>query len=365
MNQSSKKNLNSLFKSDEIEAWVRSNFDVKNKNKKGWLKICNPFQGRETGTEDTKYHMNIHTGTGAVRDWRPNHKHHDSNIVKFVQDYLRCSKAEAVKAIKSAKKSDISSILEEGIEEQPQNLIDEINLKLPENCWTFEGTNGKLKDICVNYLKSRNIDLQTAIDWGLMYGIGTIIFPYIEYGEVVYWQSRDITSKRFEFPDSSCGLVKTNFLWGWHRADPGTALYIVEAIFNAISIGPGALASGGASLGEKQSQKLDVLSPEKIVLCPDNDAAGIASLIYNYEILKDHKEYLWYCLPPIIDGIKDWNDLDQLKVKNNELYKQYIKEDSIKEYIDNNMKKLDLLTIIKFRKEIKNINTEFQNLIGE
>lgn len=308
--------------------------------------------------------MSVHTGTGAVRDWRPNHKHHDSNIVQFVQDYLKCSKYDAVKAIKSAKRSDISTILDE---EQPeeQNLIDEIILKLPDDCWSFENTSGKLKDICVNYLKSRNISLQLAIDWGLMYGVGTIIFPYIEYGEVVYWQSRDITSKRFEFPDSSCGVAKTNFLWGWHRADPRTVLYIVEAIFNAISIGPGALASGGASLEEKQSQKLDVLSPEKIVLCPDNDAAGIASLIYNYDVLKDHKQYLWYCLPPEIDGVKDWNDLDQLSIKNNTLYKQYVKENSIKDYIDNHMKPLDLLTIIKFRKEIKNSKSEFQNLIGE
>jgi len=199
-----------------------------------------------------------------------------------------------------------------------------------------------------------------------MYGISEIIFPYIEYAEVVYWQIREIANKRFRFPDSGItGLQKTQFLWGWHRADPRCVLYIVEAIFNAISIGPNALASGGATLEGKQSEKLNVLSPEKVVLCPDNDAAGIQSLIDNYEVLKEHKDYLWYCLPPEIDGIKDWNDLSQLSIKNNELYKKYVEENSIKEYIDKHMKKLDLLTIINLRKKINNNKLEFQNLLGD
>lgn len=347
----------------EIVNWVQSNFEVKRINKKGWMKVCNPFQERETGVRDTKFHFNIHPKHAVVKDWRPHFNNHDGSFVQFVSDYLRCTIPEAIAAVKSAKQFDINDLLlEDEVEEDDPQLI--YQMELPNPTWELTEGPEKLHKVALRYLASRCVSLEEAKAWKIMYGVGTIVFPYIEYDEIVYWQSREIADKRFLFPDETkYGVSKTHYFWGWHRAEPGEDLFIVESLFGVPSIGEGALASGGADLGERQAAKLDVLSPSRIILCPDNDDPGIASLIYNFKLLTAYKDILYYCVPPKIKDhngnfIKDWNELDQLCVFHSDLAVSQLGEDArmghkySRHYIENNMVKLNQGVVIRLRKQL-------------
>jgi len=330
-------------------AWVRANFEYKEANN-DWVRICNPMQEKETGYADTKFHLNINIKTGVVHDWRPNWQHHDGHITKFLQNYLGCSFKEAISTIKNAKVSSRDEFLdEEDVGPSSQEIK---HLELPEHSWMIGSGPEKIQRIALNYLKSRKISEQEAIKWGLRYGIDKIIFPYIEYDEVVYWQSREIMNKRFEFPDANIGVTKSQFFYGWHMIDPGDSIYIVESLFEVINIGPGGLGSGGASLSEAQCNKLRVMSPEKIILCPDNDEAGEASLASNYNKLTEYHGILWYCIPPKEDGIKDWNDLAKTGI-------------DVRQYINNNIKKLNLSVVMKIKSNIKRNRNNLRKILDE
>jgi len=174
----------------------------------------------------------------------------------------------------------------------------------------------------------------------LHYTPTAIIFPYLEYDCIVYWQARSIVGKRFLFPDETkTGVKKSNFLYGFDDAEPGQPIYIVEAIFCAITIGPGGLASGGALMQDEQRRKIRAINPHYIVLAPDNDKEGKASLLSNWKLLHPYHE-MRYVLPP--DPHKDWND--------------FAKETSVKEvrkFISQNQQKLTLKEAIKLKPKKK------------
>ena len=167
------------------------------------------------------------------------------------------------------------------------------------------------RQLALNYLNSRKVSEQTAIKQQLHYTPNSIVFPYVEYDTIVFWQSRDLIEKKFLFPDESLtGLAKTDYLYNFDNIEPGDDIIIVESIFNCISLGDGCVASGGAIISGAQPRKLRVFNPKVLILAPDNDDAGKKSLRSNFFLL--HKDFaLAYCLPPL--GVKDWNDFEQAR----------------------------------------------------
>jgi len=345
----------------EIENWVRANFDVRDGIKE--LKICNPFQELETGTPDTKFHMNVNLKKGLVHDWRPHHQNHDGPFVNFVMAYLQCDYRAAVRNIKSAKHANITSYLETPEEDGDEEIIVG-DLELPPGSKEFKPDGEKrtmMETMVLNYLIGRCVTLEKIKKWGVMYAVSKVVFPYIEYGEVAYWQTRDTDSKRFEFPDASTGVLKTSFLYGWDRADHKSDLFVTESLFGAISIGDGGLASGGATLDLKQIMRLKVFSPIRVILCPDNDEAGTTSIYQNRMLMHGiFDDVLYYCQPPLIkdqngNNIKDWNDFHILCMFFPNLVPQeYAKrDDCVKLYINKHAKKLTKEVAIKLRLTIK------------
>lgn len=350
-----------------IIKWVKANFDYKQRKsgRKLELRICNPFQEREFGTRDTKYHFNISPYKGVVHDWRPNHRSHDGSFIKFVMDYLQCSKHEAIKSVVNASGSLAGILSEDEDDEEERPLVESVDLELPKPCWKLGEGPDKLERMAVNYLKSRCLTKQEIIDWGIMYGVGKVIFPYIEYGEVVYWQSRDIDDKLFLFPDDNVGVGKTDFLWGWHRVEYNEDVFITESLFGATSAGPGGLASGGADLDPKQIDRLEALSAKREILAPDNDDAGLASLANNRKRMLDRKDRLWYVIPPYIEDhegntIKDWNELDQICTFHPELAAKQLGDEAeemghkyTRYYMENYAQPFTLSEEINIRKRIR------------
>lgn len=340
--------------SGDIERWVSKHFKYKKRRNDTQIVICNPFDG------DTKWHFNISLEstksrrTGKynyyVHDWRPDKSMWDTNFVRFVANYKNISYFEALKEIKgdclSALETYKEAINNNSLEEKNENEKEEpleYIVELPPNCKNIskENLDDKICKISINYLNKRKISLEKAKSYSLKFNTQGIIFPYIEYGEVVYWQLRDVISKRFDFPKQS---NKTDYIFGFDNVEPNDNMFITESIIDAMCIGENCIATGGATIVGKQIRKIKALNPDIIVLCPDNDEAGIKSLRQNYDLINNYfvNVKIAYCLPPKSDkyDIKDWNDIEK-----------YLGVGESRKYIINNARVLRLSEIINPRIE--------------
>jgi len=251
-----------------------------------------------------------------VHDWRPGHQQHDGSFIRFVQSYRGCTFLDALKEV-CGKDVDIRSYLQNTKESQEKasEIPEETELSLPSGAKRLDIPADTLAHaIATGYLATREISPAESKQYYLHYDSVSIIFPYIEFGTVVYWQSRTMTGKRFEFPPDSVGVTKSQFLYGFDHAEPGDQLIICEAIIDAINIGPGAVAIGGAQLSETQVRKIKILNPSSIILAADNDQPdkhgirpGIAAIGYNYRLLRPYFTEIFFSIPS--DPHKDWNDV--------------------------------------------------------
>jgi DNA primase len=311
----------------QIENWVARNFpSYKRKSHGRQLVINSPF------TLDTGFHFWIATEQTWtkeregrkprlgywVHDFRPGQGKHNTSFIKFVMEIRGLSYHAAVQEVVGGTKQSVREMIRSSLKQreteeddpEPDTEEPEKEIELPSGSRPFtDNTIPQARQISLNYLASRKVSEETATRLHLHYTMGEIVFPYIEYGSIVFWQTREILNKRFLFPDETkTGLMKTDYLYNFDNVEPSDYAAVVESIFNCISLGDGCLASGGAVIAGKQVQKLKALNPQTLVLAPDNDKAGYQSLSDNYFLLKKNFN-LAYCLPP--DGIKDWNDLEK------------------------------------------------------
>lgn len=314
-----------------IEAWVARHFDYKRHTKGRQIRICNPFDN------DDDYHFWIALFEDVskndpkkrpryyVHDFRPGHGAHDGSFVQFVRKYHKkrykkeLSFFEAMSEITGKAPKDIRDELRKvrasaaQEENKEENIPDEEDITLPKGSKPlFDDTDSQARTMALNYLAGRKVSSDLVEKHKLHYTATSIVFPYYEYGILVYWQERETLNKVFMFPDEmSTGLGKTDFLYNFDNVEqPTECVVIVESIFNCIGIGDNCLASGGATVGGKQINKLRTLAPRTVVLSPDNDEAGRKSLRENYFLLKSDFR-IAYCFPPT--DFNDWNDLDKAR----------------------------------------------------
>lgn len=297
---------------DQVRQWVENRFPyrIRKSKKRGDIYLIDsPFIPGDSG-----WHVAISPSECWVRDFRPQYSAlHKKSILGFVADVEGVSFAEAVKII-FGKDASYKAILAQAQRElakethpEPEEPAPKPTNKLPDGLHrvddkTAQAHYPKSWQSAINYLNSRGITIEEAIKYGVLYDATSILFCYYEYGQMVYWQRRDLINKKFEFPPTS-----NEFLWGFDYVEPNGVIYIVESIFNASSIGPGAVATGGALLKERQLRLIKMLRPSKIILAPDNDEAGLAGLRKQYFQLAPYfPNGLYYYLSP--KG-KDLNDM--------------------------------------------------------
>lgn len=333
----------------QIESWVAKHFVYKKRKGGVELLINNPFVPGDSGFKfniSTKLKKTKKGHEGYwVSDWRPSASGHNGSFIKFVQNYKGIPFRAAVKEI-CGSGVDFRSILSNSyIKEEDTEII----LEMPENATPIDVPKWpKLQKLALNYLESRGVTKKDAMAYKLHYTPTMIVFPYLEYDMIVYWQGRVFSKeiKRFLFPETS----KSAFLYGFDNAEPGQPVFLTEAIFCALSIGPGGMAIGGATMHDEQRRKLRALNPSYIVLCPDSDTEGKASLYHNYSLLKGYYT-IYYVLPP--DPHKDWNDFTcSFKDKSEGAL-------AVREYINKNLKKLSPAAAIKFRLEARKKKFDF------
>lgn len=332
----------------QIESWVARHFEYKSRKNGQELTICNPFI-----PGDTKFKFNISTvlkGTKRnpdiqgywVHDWRPSCHNYNMSFLRFVQKFKGFTFKEALKDV-CGDGIDFKAILRKSKPQIEESREIEVILQLPKGSIPIHQGKGKIREIAINYLKRRGISYETAIAHQLHYTGAEIVFPYLEYDAIVYWQSRSIIDKTFEFPEEkTTNTGKASFLYGFDDAEPYQDVFLTEAIFCSLTIGPGGLATGGADLSEQQRRKLRAINPSRIILAPDNDREGKCSLYNNYRLLSPYGE-LWYVLPP--NPFKDWNDIAQkYGQKGNKVARLYAEK---------NAKRLMVKDAIRFRMENK------------
>lgn len=314
------RNRRSRLKPQQIRDWVIKNFpEYKIKSGGRQIAINNPFDG------DSKRHLWIsleitkskHSGLEDyfVHDWRTSD--YNMTFLSFVKRYRNVSFFEALKEVTGQHNASLKSMLQSSRDKLQDEEIQEVDrqIELPSVAKPFEGSIEKVGEMALSYLRSRMIDLSLAQKHGLLYTPDSIIFPYIEYGSVVYWQERSFLQKSFNFPDErKTGLSKTDFLFNFDNVDqPGDTVIIVEAIINSINVGDGCVATGGAVIGEDSMQvrKIAALDPKLVVLAPDADSAGIRSVLTNYMILRKVLDNCRFacCIPP--NKGEDWNDIER------------------------------------------------------
>lgn len=303
----------------QIENWVSNNFRYKRASRGRQLVICNPFDGDDDfhfwiSTEETALKQGPRKGHKGfwVHDFRPGRKEYQSSFFKFVSRYRNISYQQAVAEVTGLSSTDIKLALREtkrATQKKEEEEKEDVEVVLPSCTKPLKDDKSRMADVVRHYLSTRLVDQERIEKHNLHYSPGTILFPYYEFGVLVFWQEREIMNKRFNFPDESkTGLSKTDYLYNFDNVEiPGSPVIVVESIFNAISLFENTVATGGATIAGRQPKKLQMLDPAYVILAPDNDEAGIKSLKDNYFLLKD-KFKLAYSLPP---PNLDWNDYEQ------------------------------------------------------
>lgn len=309
------------FTPEQITAWVYAHFEVKPRKNGVELRINSPFD------DDSGWNFNISTEKARCHDWRgdewagpPNAAgKRNCTFVKFVSKYLNCSAQEAIKSVLSAS-SDSLPVLKRRKATTPSRPLETPLVTLPGGSEKLAAcADQTLAQPMINWLASRGITLSLVEKYDIHYFVSTAIWPYYEYEILVYWQSRQMMDKIFRFPDEQeFGVTKGQFLYNFDNVEPATEVVVTEAIFGAMTLGDQTVATGGADMTPQQIRKVSLLGPRRgIVLAPDNDTAGIKSIIANGQALARHNYRVFYSLPPKIEYkkddkvvfTKDWNEL--------------------------------------------------------
>lgn len=326
-------------KPHQISEWIETNFDFRTRKSGSEYLICNPFDG------DTGYNFNISPEKGICHDWRGDEwaRGKSRTFLRFVQVYRNCSFTDAVKEVCGkgvSLKALYAKIAKEKQEEEEEQQYD-ISLP-PESSKLIDSQDSLNGKILINWLKNRGIGLDAIERYDLHYHAMYVIWPYYEFGSLVYWQERDRMNKMFRFPPEQVGVTKGMFLYGFDMVEPCQYIIINEAIIDSMTLEDQAIASGGAVLTPMQVKKIRALNPEEgVILAPDNDLAGLKSLVSNYKLLSPYCR-VFYSIPPKIKiksdkYTKDWNDLGKVMPWND-----------IRKVFEDNIKPLKKEDAVKF-----------------
>jgi hypothetical protein len=229
--------------------WLDSNFEYKIRKGGSEYCICDPFSG------DTKYKFNINPDNGICHSWHgdewagpinPKTGRRNCTVVNFVKVYKKCSYREAL-SILLGDGEDVSGYL------KPEGRISEsidnnISVALPDGCEVLSISEDKQAIALKRWLISRGYTISDMERAELYYLGMDVYWPYFEFEELVYWQSRSRMNKRFEFPpeeiyDKEGQLVgkthgtKGDYFYGFDQLEMASYVIITEAIFDQNTLG--------------------------------------------------------------------------------------------------------------------------------
>lgn len=341
----------------KIKAWVAKRFQYKERKAGVELVLNNPL------VYDDGEHFSINVEKGICGDWRGNEwagpiSHtgkRNTSFVNFVSKVLKCSIREALRSV-LGDLNIYSPPLQETAKPDPRIIAIPLDFKPISS-----ETEDQQTLVALMYLLRRgytDVEIEKA---NLHVNGVTVLWPYYEFGELVYWQSRSVLNKTFNFPTNVIDIDgnkigKSDFLYGFDDCEPGKYLILVEAIFDKMTLGDQCCAIGGAMLTDRQVRKIAFLKPTSgIILAVDNDLAGLKSIISNSELLKPYGHKILYAFPPDIkssktgDSIKDWNEC----ITDLQWTKGQVRQAMVE-----NIKLLDMKATIMISRQIANMEKE-------
>ena len=294
------------------------------KRRKNIVLVCSPFN------DDDKYHFGIDLDTTLCHDFRgdewagpPSKRTGKQNrfFVNFVCLYLNCSYREAVRVIKGFSSGSVPSLARNGIRpgQGLPNTQEEPSVALPGHSERLtESKSPTIAKMVLSWLRSRGVDESAVKRYDIHHDMMNVVWPYYEYETLVCWQARNITSKSFLFPDEEkTGISKGQFVYNFDQVEPARDIYVTESIFCCHTLVHQCVATGGAAMTSHQARKTRLLGPKDgVVLAPDNDAAGLQSIISNAKLLEQQGLRVLYSIPPLLEYgengekkfVKDWNE---------------------------------------------------------
>lgn len=305
----------------QIKSWVSTHFPDHKMARHGQeIRIHNPF------CVDNGYHVWINLNKAKVHDFRPDYGHLvNGSFLWFVKKYLNVSFRDAVRSVCGDR------IAEEIIDDIEYKKYERTNIQLPSTYVSIDlESKCPIMKSVIRYLDSRCITTEQMISKHIGHDNYDVIFPYYERGRIVYWQSRSILNKSFNFPANTS---KSDHIYGIDDIESDEYVVIAESIFNALVFERGA-AVGGSDIGRIQRLKLKSTGVKKVILAFDNDESGKRGVANAYQSMKDEFD-LYYSFT---DGDDDWNKIAQdfglIEART---------------MLDNNMRKLDMRNYLKIR----------------
>jgi hypothetical protein len=310
---------------EQIRSWVFKNFPDHKLSKHGEeIRINNPLYA------DDGYHMWISVLKSITVDHRPQCKSGSSgSFLWFVKNYRKISLRDAAIEVMGEEAAGHVNHDRAYSSKKPRQTI---KVDLPPGFKKFSESADAISDAVLNYLRSRSITDEQIMSLDIGYTNGfEAVFPYFENGDIVYWQSRSILQKQFNFPADS---NKSIYIYGYDTIDPTRPVIVTESIINSLMFDNGS-ATGGSTIDEIQKRKFVRRGVKKMILAYDNDKAGKVGIAKSYKLMKDKFE-LYYSLTDTEDD--DWNNVANkfgLIVA--------------RQMLERNLKKLDLRESIRLR----------------
>lgn len=318
---------------EKIKKWVETNFQVQKVRKNGReLVIINPLTGHN------KPRLNINIDTGGAWDWggpewagdpNPRTGKRPCHIIRFVQLYRGVSFREALRELVGNDALSYFYQIEKQ-EERKEEPSTALSCDIPPGYHLLLDPNSKTRAPLWAYLLSRGYTEQEIINNQIHYRSSNILWPYTEFGEIVYMQSRNIYNKSFWFPstdvkdrdDNIIGhldVTRDDVLYGFDDVPRSEYIIIAESIFDKNTLGQHCLASGGVILSDGQLKRIKFIGPKQgVVLAPDNDRPAIESILTNAPRIMNMGYKVFFSIPPKIEYTnpkgeitftKDWNEL--------------------------------------------------------
>ena len=240
--------------------YLKSHFDLK-ESTSGWYRMDNPLSERSLAVGDKCLAVNI--SYNRVICHRTGFK---ASITNFLKIYTQKPYRDVSELIESYTEIKFNPNVRNSID-RPQSI------DLPEHFYLI-GEGAVLEKRAIQYLQSRNLDIDFCIDRSVGYCTkgdweGRIIFPFMN-PQLEYYIGRSFIGSPFrhKYPKfEEVGIGKSDIFYN-EEALQGDMIYLVEGMVDALYCGEKGVARGGWQLSEKQKSKL-LKCPADIYIIPD------------------------------------------------------------------------------------------------
>jgi DNA primase len=290
---------------DAFLAWAEARFD-------SILTAGNEIKLNSVFTDDAKHHLWCNPEKDTYHCWKSDE---GGTLTKLVTIVDGCSYKEAAEKIGASGGTSIHQLEAKLRELSEVKAKPKTNMVLPPNTFRISSLSpdNQYRRIAEDYLKGRKLIVSNLMVCIAGEYRDRIVIPYYgRGGELIYWNSRDLTDKaylRYRGPKKEeVGVGKEDVLWfdSWPKA--GTKVYLTEGEFDAMSLnltGLAAAACGGKAVSEKQMGMLDKY---QIAISFDADKSGAEALNRLGEVFEHFGDVqVSYIRPPT--KYKDWNEM--------------------------------------------------------